>query len=149
MSNDVERLLDILADYQAQERLFELNKADIIDGILQEKQNKIDEILTPEIRQAIARLDTYYDNRLSDVEAEYAGRLEAVKKSIANLQSKIKEKVVALGQSVKGKYLHAVYAKPRVTWDTKALDGYAVAHPELMTFRKVGEPSVSFRDAKN
>lgn len=29
----------------------------------------------------------------------------------------------------------AVYVK-RTTWDTKKLEGYAVAHPEIVTFKK-------------
>ncbi len=39
----------------------------------------------------------------------------------------------------------AVWSKGRETWDTKSLDGYALAHPEIASLRKVGDPSVSIR----
>jgi hypothetical protein len=32
--------------------------------------------------------------------------------------------------------------KGRVSWDTKALDGYAVAHPEIEKLRIEGAPTV-------
>ena len=36
----------------------------------------------------------------------------------------------------KGKYLHAIYMQGRVSWDTKRLDSFSVAHPEILNFRK-------------
>jgi hypothetical protein len=65
--------------------------------------------------------------------------------SITTLTADIKAAVLDLGNSVKATHLHAVWSKPRVSWDTKSLDGYAVAHPELFAFRKEGKPSVSIR----
>ena len=49
------------------------------------------------------------------------------------------------GASVKGEFLHAVWAKGRVNWNTSALEGYAAAHPEIEQFKTVGEPSISIR----
>jgi len=49
---------------------------------------------------------------------------------------------------VKGRELEAVYVKGRISWDNKALDGYAAAHPEIGAFRKQGDPSVSIRGVK-
>jgi hypothetical protein len=60
----------------------------------------------------------------------------------------VKESVIAGGESVKGEFLHAVYVKGRTTWETKLLDGFAAAHPEILQFRKVGEPSVTIRSSK-
>ena len=65
--------------------------------------------------------------------------------SIMTLTANIKGAVLDLGKSVKATHLQAVWSKPRVSWDTKSLDGYAVAHPELFAFRKEGIPSVSIR----
>jgi hypothetical protein len=61
------------------------------------------------------------------------------------LSSEIKQEVTRYGASVKGTHLYAVYARGRVTWDTKGLDRYAVEHPEVMHFRKQGQPTVSLR----
>jgi hypothetical protein len=38
-----------------------------------------------------------------------------------------------------------VYSKPRVTFDSKGLQEYAVTHPEIEKFKKVGNPIVSIR----
>jgi hypothetical protein len=53
--------------------------------------------------------------------------------------------VIAHGASVKAKFLHAVFTKGRVSWDTKMLDGLALAFPRLNEARKEGDPSVSLR----
>jgi len=60
----------------------------------------------------------------------------------------IKQSILEIKESVRGPLLHAVYAAGRASWDTKALEGYAVAHPKILQFKKVGEPSVSIREVK-
>lgn len=117
--------LNQLDEFQAQKMILDLDK-----------QAMIDKILTPEIKQAIA-----------DIEAEFAGKSEAVDENIEALTAEIKADVLAGGATVKGAHMMAVYAKGRVSWDTKALDGVVVLHPELAQFRKEGEPSVSIRKA--
>ena len=120
---DVAEKLNQLDDFQAQKALLDLDK-----------QSKIDQVLTPEIKQAIA-----------DIELEYAGMSEGVDENITKLTAEIKDDVIQLGGTVKGDHMMAVWNKGRVSWDTKSLDGYAIAHPELTQFRKEGEPSVSIR----
>ena len=61
------------------------------------------------------------------------------------MEAEIKELVKATGATVKSTFLMAVYAKGRISWDAKGLDGYAVAHPEILYMRKEGDPSVSIR----
>ena len=101
-----------------------------------DKQALIDSILTPEIKAKIA-----------EIEAEFADKTQFIQEEITKLEAEIKEDVTANGETVKGDYLMAVFAKGRVSWDTKALDGYAAAHPEVAQFRKEGAPSVSIRKA--
>ena len=83
--------------------------------------------------------------RLSELEAEFGDKEEAVKDNIAELETKVKQAVLDEGATVKGGSLQAVYVKGRVSWDSKALDGYCKAHPELEEYRKQGNPSVSLR----
>lgn len=66
-------------------------------------------------------------------------------KALANA---IGDSTVSLGETQRGKTLMAVYSKPRVAWDNKGLDGYAVAHPEIEVFKKVGKASVAIRKIK-
>ena len=124
--NEIKLKLDQLAEFQSQREVAML-----------EKQRLFDEVYSAEIKQ-----------RMAEIEAEFAGKTEAVNENIASLEAEIKQAIIAHGASVKGSVFHAVFAKGRVSWDTKSLEGYATAHPELLTFRKEGEPSVSIRVAK-
>ena len=123
---NIEQKLDQLADLQAQ--------ADVVRMKFNELR---DQIMTPEIKA-----------QLAEVDAEEATTLEAVKSGIDTLTAEVKSDVLKSSVTVKGKYLQAVWAKGRVSWDTKALDGYAAGHPEIVQFRKEGEPSVSIRNVK-
>ena len=82
---------------------------------------------------------------LEDLDAEYTPRMAAVTEASTSLESDIKQQILAAGETAKGTRLMAVYNKGRVSWDTKALDGYAVAHPEMSAFRSEGAPSVTIR----
>jgi len=121
--DEIKQKLDLLADHQAQRDAIALQKAELADAVL-----------TTEIKAQLAEID-----------AEFAGKTEAVNANIAALETEVKQAVVEHGTSVKGTFLHAIWNKGRVSWDTRSLDGYAVAHPELLSFRKEGEPSVSLR----
>lgn len=115
--------LNLLADLKA--------KADSIRLHYDDLRN---EILTPEILAQLAEID-----------AECQTTIGSLNDGMTQLEAEIKAEVIQAGASVKGANLQAVYNKGRVTWDTKALDGYAAGHPEIMPFRKVGDPSVSIR----
>ena len=123
---DVLTQLDQLAELQAQQ-----------DVIRLQYQQMRDSILTPEIREQLAEID-----------AEESTTSEAVNQGIEQLTTAIKGNVLAIGETVKGDKLQAVFMKGRVSWNTKALDGYLAAHPELAQFRKEGDPSVSIRVVK-
>ena len=105
-----------------------------IDDVQAQKQALIDSVLTPEIRDQLAEIDAEFDPKVADL-----------KRTLSILEAQIKEQVLIAGQTVKGSLHQFVFSKPRVSWDTKGLDGYAVAHPEILQFRKEGAPSVSVR----
>ena len=124
--DEIKQKLEQLAEYAAQRDLAALDK-----------QALIDQVYTPEIRAKIA-----------EIEAEFESKTEAVRANLAALEAEVKAAVTAHGATVKGSVYQAVYVKGRVSWDTKSLDGYAAAHPELAPFRKEGDPSVSLRTVK-
>ena len=107
-----------------------------IDAISQEKQALIDQVLTPEIKEKLAEIDAEFDPKVDKI-AQQKSMLEAA----------IKQEILQAGRTIKGTYHSFVWSKPRVSWDTKALDGYAAAHPEIAQFRTEGRPSVSVRKA--
>ena len=57
---------------------------------------------------------------------------------LGELEKEIKEEVLKGGVSVKTPFADATYVKEgtRVGWDSKGLDGYMVAYPEIGKFRK-------------
>jgi hypothetical protein len=104
------------------------------DAAQLEKEALIESVFTPEIRAALAEIDM-----------EFHERLELVNEKAAALEAEIKREVIQNGASVKGRYLQAVYSKPRVSWDAKLLEGLMIAIPQIEKARKVGEPSASLR----
>lgn len=74
--------------------------------------------------------------------------LKAVEKKSSELTEVVRVAVLESGESIKGEELQAVFAKGKTTWNAKALEGYAVAHPELEKLKKTGSPSVSIREVK-
>lgn len=123
MTMQISQKLDQLANFQAQRDVFEL-----------EKQALMDQLIPPEIKA-----------RIEEIEAEFAGKREAVDANIHLLEAEIREEVLRQGKSVKSTFLRVVYQPGRVTWDTKSLDSYARARPEILQFRKQGEPFVSIQ----
>ena len=119
----IEEKLDQLHEYK-----------EMLERVQAEMQAAINTVLTPEIQAQIDAIKT-----------EFAPTIEQVEEQINFLEAEIKDDVKVFGVTVKGQYLMAVYNKPRVSWDTKALEGYAAAHPEITAFRKEGEPSVTIR----
>lgn len=85
---------------------------------------------------------------LDALSAEFEPLFEAVEERTRDLEEEIRQDVLAYGQSVKGLEIQAVYNRGRVTWDSKRLDAYAERHPEIIAFRKEGEPSVALRHIK-
>lgn len=96
-----------------------------------------DKAIPAEVKLALAEIDAEYEDALTAAGEAYAAAEKAAKDAIAEH-----------GESVNGQFLQAVWGKPRVTWDAKALDGYALNHPELFAFRKEGAPTVSIRSIK-
>ena len=118
--------LDQLAEYRNQREILERDKA-----------QRLKDAIPPEVQ---AELDV--------IVAEFDPPLEQSALKVGELESEIRDAILERQTSVKGASLYAVYTAPRVTWDNRSLDGYAVAHPELLNFQRIGQPSVSIRELK-
>ena len=68
-----------------------------------------------------------------------------IQDKIKALESEIKEEVIKLQHSFKGQNIDVIYVKGKESWDGKILTGYAVAHPEILAAKKIGQPTVQFR----
>jgi len=85
---------------------------------------------------------------MAALEEEKALFTEHFRDDVDCIEASIRDRVLTLGETVRGNVLMAVWSKPRVTWDGKLLDGYAAAHPEILPFRHIGQPSVSIRPVR-
>jgi hypothetical protein len=120
---DVAGMLDRLSELYAQQEALEA-----------EKQALILKVIPPEVKV-----------RLDDIEAEFAGKAKAASANIEELEASIKTATLSHGESVRGAGFQAVWNKGRLTWDSKGLNAYADEHPEVLQYRKEGEPSITIR----
>ena len=82
------------------------------------------------------------------IKAEFEARNADLMDHIKDLEAEIRDAVLSSGETVRGQKMAAVWSKGRESWDGKILTGYAVAPPEILAAKKVGEPAVSFRRLK-
>lgn len=83
--------------------------------------------------------------QLDALEAEYNPILESAGENIAELENAIKTDVLLHGESVSSGHYRAVFSKGRVSWDNEGMEKYANAHPDVLQFRKQGQPIVTLR----
>lgn len=89
------------------------------------------------LKQVQAELDT--------LEMEYRPILEATEENIAALENEIKTDVLLYGESVTGGSFRATFTQGRVSWDNEGMAKYAASHPDVLQFRKQGQPIVTLR----
>jgi hypothetical protein len=82
---------------------------------------------------------------LDALDAEYRPVLEAAEENISTLESEIKTDVLLYGESISGGMYHASYTRGRISWDNEGMAKYAATHPDVLQFRKQGQPIVALR----
>jgi DNA-binding Lrp family transcriptional regulator len=82
---------------------------------------------------------------LDALDSEYKPVMERAEENIAALENEIKTDVLLHGESVSGGMYRATYTQGRVSWDNDGITKYAASHPEVLQFRKQGQPIVSLR----
>src|SRR5512138_2188089 len=85
---------------------------------------------------------------LDALESEYQPLMDAAEDNASALESEIKNDVLLTGQSVMTDVYQAIYVRGRVSWDNDGLGHYADQHPEVLRYRKEGNPSVTLRTPK-
>ena len=106
------------------------------DMVLVDKEALKQSIIPAEVKQ-----------QLRDIDSEYDPKLEAISQERAQLEAEVRNDVMVSGESVVGEVYRASYVKGRVSWDTKALDGYALTHPEIEKLRIEGAPTARIAKA--
>ena len=106
------------------------------------------EILNADRRAKEAEILAAVKPELDALAAEYVPLVQVANERAEGLESAIKAAVVNAGHTIRGERYMAVYAKGHTSWDTKKLQGLALAHPEISACATVGKPIVSLRDVK-
>jgi len=85
----------------------------------------------------------------STIPAEIIEAIASHEETIAAARELLKEQVVKTQQTFKSDFgLTIVFNNGRETWDSKGLNGYAVVHPEIACFKKIGKPYASIKEMK-
>lgn len=105
-----------------------------VDELAAQKKALLDAAIPPEVQKLLA-----------EINAEFGPLVGAAETKAAELEAGIKENVLKGGKTVKGMLLQAVFNPGRITWDTKAMEGYRTSHPEIGQFRKEGQPYVMLK----
>ena len=84
-------------------------------------------------------------SELDALDSEYMPILESADENIATLENEIKTDVLLYGESISNGMYRATYTQGRVSWDNDGLAKYAASHPDVVQFRKQGQPIVSLR----
>lgn len=119
--------------------------ADILLDSLTEVQAALDRVSKEFQHLRLQTIPPEVQDRLAEIDAEALTVTEPLAQRILDLTEEIKSQVLDVGSTVKGSELMAVYNKGRVSWDTKALEGFAAAYPELLKLKSVGKPTVTIR----
>lgn len=111
-------------------------------------------ILAP-IQAQIEELMKPYKVQLEELDKQKAEFLAAHVPGITALRAEIEQDALAAGAvtedhkfSASGDKLMVIYYNGRETWDGKGLNGYAVANPAVLKFRKVGKPYTSIQGTR-
>lgn len=113
----------------------------ILDALHAEITSLKNSALTPEQRAVLAAIR----GKWAEIEDEFADAVAVAQARVDAAQEAARQAVASCGATVKANGLQAVYTPGRVTWDAKALDDYAAAHPELLAFRRQSKPGVALR----
>lgn len=82
---------------------------------------------------------------LDALDLEYKPVMEAAEENIEGLENEIKTDVLLYGEGVSGGMYRATYTQGRVSWDNDGMTKYAESHPDVLQFRRQGQPIVALR----
>jgi len=115
------------------------------DSLLESLENDLDkatrDLLGKDLFEQLKILNARYDVLFSRTSNEYGD-------VIKDLQIEIRTETLQHGVTVKSEHYMSVFTQPKPAWDGSKLEGYAVAHPEILAFRKEKNPYVSIRKVK-
>ena len=108
------------------------------------------EVLQKQMQELIDKVPVPQEvvDQWNSIKAEFQPMIDTANAELSPLLDEIKADVLAGGETVKGTRYMAVWNKGRESWDGKKLNGFAMAHPEILQAQKIGEPTISIRQVK-
>jgi hypothetical protein len=80
---------------------------------------------------------------IRDLKDEFAAKLEGANANLEELKAEIRSLTLTVGHTVENGSWMAVCRAGSTTWNKDALEVYATLHPEILDYRKQGEPTVA------
>src|ERR1035437_6687125 len=77
---------------------------------------------------------------IESIDFEFAAKIKVLEDAIKDRKEKLQKLLKDYGKPVKSKYYSYTYKDGKPEWNTDALDGYALTHPEILWMRKDGSP---------
>lgn len=113
-----------MEDTELMAMLDELSDTEVgLDLIIAEKETLKNKQIPLEIQAELEAID-----------AEYAPKIETMKSYIEARKKHIQALLKENAKPIKSKFYNYSYEE-EVVWDAKALDGYALSHPEILWMR--------------
>lgn len=105
------------------------------------------EALAAQQEYAFRRLDVMaaVQPQLDAIDADMTPRLKQLAERMAAAELAVKQAVLTYGRTYTRGRVKVTYSRGRVTFDSKGMQQYALTHPEVEQFKKVGKPIVSIR----
>lgn len=101
--------------------------------------------LEAQYREARQRVLDTVREQLDAVDAQFAEQIQGATDDSAAAEKAVRELVLKVQRGFKLAGIGVTYHPARVTYDPDKMTAYAMLHPEVEAFRKVGKPWVSVR----
>jgi hypothetical protein len=85
---------------------------------------------------------------IDNIDYEFEQKAKWASDILAELKERIHALMLEHGETVQSPHKTAKWCKPRISWNDAGLVGFAMAYPELLAFRREGEPSVAIVQRK-
>ena len=85
---------------------------------------------------------------LESIDLEFEPKIETIKDNIKERKEQLKSLLMKYAKPIKSKTYSWTY-EPTIEWNSDALDGYALTHPEILWMRKEGKPTTRLTPKKS
>lgn len=78
--------------------------------------------------------------KLEEVDIEFADQIKVIEEQVKAKKEQLQKLLKEYGKPIKSSFYSYTFKDGKPEWNTDALDGYALTHPEILWMRKDGSP---------